>query len=381
MPTNKRNKKREMHPLLRVTSGVILTMLKLGTALVIMLYLLSAYSPLMSPEKAVLPALLGLVFPILLTAVILLLLFWLLAARWSMVAPIVLALILSWGSISVYIPFHKAKPLDELKEGTLKVLSYNVMSFGYETHSEKNPNRILLYIKNSDADIVCMQEAEIYPDNSEFVSMRVLRKFLPQYPYRRKVNSQQQKGSGLLVLSKYPIRSAKVLPLKSDFNGAALFKIDVNGKQIHVINCHLESFKLTLDEGEQYLQLAKGGHANDLKEKVGTKFTPAYRKRAAQADLLAQTIQDLDAKRLIVCGDFNDTPISYVRKKISEGLHDAYALSGRGPGFSFEKRYFVVRIDHILCSKTFNPINCRVDKTIAASDHYPIYTYLESDEK
>lgn len=184
-----------------------------------------------------------------------------------------------------------------------------------------------------------------------------------------------------MVLSKYPIRSAKVLPLKSDFNGAALFKIDVNGKQIHVINCHLESFKLTLDEGEQYLQLAKGGHANDLKEKVGTKFTPAYRKRAAQADLLAQTIQDLDAKRLIVCGDFNDTPISYVRKKISEGLHDAYALSGRGPGFSFERRYFVVRIDHILCSKTFNPINCRVDKTIAASDHYPIYTYLESDEK
>ena len=65
-------------------------------------------------------------------------------------------LLVSWGPVKRYFPFHSHK--DVPREEVLKVLTYNVMAFGYKNHTKIAPNKIIQYIANSDADIVCLQE-------------------------------------------------------------------------------------------------------------------------------------------------------------------------------------------------------------------------------
>jgi endonuclease/exonuclease/phosphatase (EEP) superfamily protein YafD len=81
-----------------------------------------------------------------------------------------------------------------------------------------------------------------------------------------------------------------------------------------------------------------------------------------------------------VCGDFNDTPISYARRTIAQGLTDCFQTTGRGLGLSYNQKGFYFRIDHVLCSPDLQPFNCQVDDEMDASDHYPVVCYLKMRE-
>ena len=82
-------------------------------------------------------------------------------------------------------------------------------------------------------------------------------------------------------------------------------------------------------------------------------------------------------KGVIVCGDLNDSPISYTCKALSKTLTNAYTASGNGPGFSYNRNKLFYRIDHIFHSPAFKSYACKVDRSIKHSDHYPIACHLE----
>ena len=88
------------------------------------------------------------------------------------------------------------------------------------------------------------------------------------------------------------------------------------------------------------------------------KLAEASAIRAPQADSIAQEIAASRYPYIIVCGDFNDTPISYAHRVIEKGLNDAFTKSGRGLGISYNQNKFYFRIDNILASKNLKPYNC-----------------------
>ena len=110
------------------------------------------------------------------------------------------------------------------------------------------------------------------------------------------------------------------------------------------------------------------------------KLAEASAIRAPQADSIAQEIAASRYPYIIVCGDFNDTPISYAHRVIEKGLNDAFTKSGRGLGISYNQNKFYFRIDNILASKNLKPYNCTVDRSIKESDHYPIWCYLKKKD-
>jgi endonuclease/exonuclease/phosphatase family metal-dependent hydrolase len=141
----------------------------------------------------------------------------------------------------------------------------------------------------------------------------------------------------------------------------------------------LESFKLTQDDRTAYSDFIKNMNPetfDELKESIQQKMGEAFRIRAEQAEIVAEEIQNLKADYLIVCGDFNDTPISYARQIMKGSLIDAFAASGNGIGITYNQNYFWFRIDYILHSPNMKAYNAKVDN-ISASDHYPLWCYLE----
>jgi endonuclease/exonuclease/phosphatase family metal-dependent hydrolase len=350
----------------------------------VFLLIVSAYSDRVSPEKNVLFAYLGLVFPFLLFANICFLIYWLVTKRWWMTCLLIVAFTLCRKPILTYCPIHPKTnilPANDL----IKVLSYNVMSFAYTNHTSASPNKIIRRIAESDADIVCLQEYMV-STRANLMDSEDIAKALPMYPYMAEIffssPGNRSYRYGLAILSKYPITASRRIPFPSTYNGASIHTINVHGKKVTVVNNHLESFKLTMEDRSKYSQMItqmRPELLDDLQDVFRQKLGQAYRTRARQAEIVAGEIRKANAYYTIVCGDFNDTPISYAHRTIQGPLADACTESGLGMGVTYNQNYFYFRIDHIFHSAGMKAYNCRVDRSEKLSDHYPIHCYLKME--
>ena len=164
------------------------------------------------------------------------------------------------------------------------------------------------------------------------------------------------------------------------YNGVAEFRLLLAPKDtLIVLNCHLQSMMLSQEDRDSYHNLVKAPTENTeaTSRRLFSKISQAASIRAEQVEILANYLDSLRGRNIILCGDFNDTPVSYTHRRIvSSGLNDAFTRSGNGLGRSFNRDAIVVRIDNILHSDHWKPYGATVDNSIDASDHYPIFTYL-----
>lgn len=346
--------------------------------LFLVLLLLAAYSDGISPEKSLIPAYLGLVFPIIFFICCCYVVYWLFTRDWLFFFISVCVFALCWGPISRYYPFHRKQEVP--KENVIKVLTYNVMNFAGKRHTPLSPNRIVEYIAKSEADIVCLQEYTVAHSGKELTSDDVF-KALDMYPYRSvlELNRNRYSLSGLAVFSKYPIKKTRKIEYGSRYNGSVICELEINGKTLALINNHLESFKLTQEDRSQYSSLIKSLDSDALGEIRGTfqqKLGPAFLLRAEQAKIVAEEIEKQKTDYIVVCGDFNDTPISYAHRIVQGELTDAFVASGKGMGTTYNQNLFWFRIDNILHSPNITSYNCTVDR-VKYSDHYPMWCYLQ----
>ena len=352
---------------------------------VLVVLLLSSFSDRISPDSIMFFSFLGLVFPAVLFINMLFVIVWILVFKWKFLLTNIIVLIVCSGQIFTYFPVHfKTK---EIHEDCIKVLTYNVMRYNqYKKHTKKNNNNIVNYILELDADIVCLQEYGATTGIPSLITDEDLdNAFREKYPYRKNflVYKTEREVGGNAVYSKFPIKSSQKIPYVSAYNGSFALDLNVNGKDVMLINNHLESNKLSIEDQAEYIGLLQGIKDLDSKKIEGIsdvmkrRLSVSYKMRAKQAELVAEYIKNSKSPYKIVCGDFNDTPISYTRHTIKgNSLKDSFAETGLGMGISYNRNRFWFRIDYILHSKNIKSYNCTVDK-IKDSDHYPVWTYLQ----
>ncbi len=317
---------------------------------------------------------LGLVFPgfVLVNAAFLVV--WLLVHRKGMLIPLA-------GFLLAIVPIRQYCPLNipaEPPGDAIKVLSYNVWLYaGWETgKGEVNP--ILKYIRDQNADIVCLQEAA----TNEVKQERIDSMLNPVYQYRDTVHSAH--GDVLALFSKYPLLSRETIRIDSA-KVSAVFHLDIDGEETLVINNHFQSTGLTKEEKAGFKAMMKGELEQDSSRETSKNLLHtlgvATATRSVQAEAVDKYIREHRTAPIILCGDFNDGPISYARRTVAKNLTDCYVSSGNGPGISYHVGGFLVRIDHVMCSDHFTPYACKVDRNISTSDHYPVLCWLKKRTK
>lgn len=342
--------------------------------IVIILFILSAFSDRISPETSILFSYLGLGFPVFCVLNLCFIIYWIFVWEWRFVLVCLCSFFLCKNAVTRYFPYNKKEEVTS-NEQVLKVLTYNVMGFGYKDHSVKKPNPIIEYIAKSGADIVCLQEY-IVGTSKKYLTNKKVFDALKMYRYRSLIPIG---SSFIAVFSKYPISKSRKIKYDTTFNGSSIHELDIKGKKLTLINNHLESFKLTMEDKSHYSAFIKNMNSetlDGLKSSIEHKLGPAFKVRARQAEVVAEEIKKIKTDYILVCGDFNDTPISYVYRTIRGDLQDAYVETGRGPGITYNENFYLFRIDNILHSDNIKPINCTVDK-VRYSDHYPVWCYLE----
>ncbi len=332
------------------------------------------YSPYIDAVGHPLLSSMGLCFPITLAINAGFLVLWMFLKLKMICLPIV-GFILVAGPLHTYMPLNTS---DTIPGGAIKVMSLNIKSYWGMDGEVGAFDRLVEYIQTEQPDILCLQE-DGGPHSKQF------RKRKDLFPHNSTtVIGKGKKTNGLGIYSKFPIVKSEHIEYTSTGNASVAFFLLIDGDSVMVINNHLESTHLSPDQRQQYKDILTGRTERDSAEATTKmlirQLADATKIRAPQADAVAEYIERHSGYPLIVCGDFNDSPISYTHRKISGNLTDCFIETGCGIGISYNQSGFWVRIDNILCSRHFTPYGCKVDSEAELSDHYPIYCWLKREE-
>ena len=343
----------------------------------VLLMILSGYADHINPVEHPMLSCLGMVFPVFLIANLLFIFFWL-TFKWKKLWIPIVGYAIVYVPLTIYLPFN---PQQEVPEGTIKLISYNVCQYGGNYKYEQGFETVFKYLEAQDADIVCIQE------DADTWRKYVFDWYKKIYPYND--TTLFSKGptmmNGVGMHTKYPIIRKERIQYESAANGSVAYYLKVGHDTILVINNHLEGTHLSTEDRQKYQEMIKGKMEKDtakteaffLFEKLGTYAA----KRAPEAEAVHDYIEAHKEYPIIVCGDFNDPPLSYTRRVIGQGLTDCFQETGKGLGLSYNQKGFYFRIDYIFCSDHFTPYNCEIDNEMDASDHYPIICRLKMADK
>ena len=227
-------------------------------------------------------------------------------------------------------------------------------------------NEVLQYLLSQDAEVVCLQEVDVYKD-AKFLTLPDVKKALgTQYPYSyidfSVYNKRHQYGT--MVWSKYPLIHKQSIHYETQGNLSNRCDIVVGRDTLRLINNHLESYKLVSED------------LTDV-DRIEAKWKRAIPLRNAQAQVVRREIDD-SPYPVIVVGDFNSVALSFAYWHISSGLHDAWNETHYfwEWGATYDYKGIGFRIDYILCSDPLQPVSCTV-KATTGSDHKPVVATLE----
>lgn len=359
---------------MRKLGKILDTVLAAANMVVALLMFLSAFSWRLSPAEWPYLSSLGLVYMVFFGVNAVFLVVWLLRHSWWALLP-VFAAALTWGAFRLSFPINIKN--SGKADGDIAVLSYNVMAFDMMHQKDVDENDIMTYIVESGADIVCLQEYLI-DSNAE----SKFEKRMKDYAYHRTADFKDQRFTNRVAcFSKYPIIGVKKIDAETRANnGAAVFFLNVDGDSVAVFNCHLESNHLTSEDKELYKRILNNPEAEMSKKNVSSllgKFSSGAAVREHQAGKVREEMDKYVGRiPVLVCGDFNDGPLSMAHHVISQGMTDAFVDAGSGLGVSYNQDYFYFRIDNILVNSFWTVKSCKVDKSVRSSDHYPIRAIL-----
>jgi len=365
----------------KITFGEIIKNIIFATNIIaIVLLASSSLAWKVSPLKTNFFSYIGLGFGIIVFVNIVYLLMWVIFSKWKLALISLIALLVCYKPILTFFPLHLFPK--EAPQKSIKVLTYNVEGFRNEMQKNASTHPILEYIANADADIVCLQEYMISKTGQSLISQRDINKILKNYPYHS-VTGLESSGKyhiyGLACFSKFPIVNTKEILFDSSYNGAAIYTVTIDNLPYTVVNVHLESNQITAEDKKLYsdfLQNKETANFEEVTTNIRSRLGRAYRKRAHQVRKINNSLAKEKTEGIILCGDFNDTPISYAYHQLKGNLSDAYASTGFGPGITYHEDFFLFRIDYIMHSKNMKAYRAKVDK-VTYSDHYPVYTFLE----
>ncbi len=356
------------------------TVIKILSITAICCLLLAYLAPYVHPSSIRILPFFGLMYPIFISLTLVLMVYWAFArSRWFFY---LLVAILFGGNLhfrTLSIKFSDPKPEKEVSYW--KVMSYNVRLFDVYNPSLEGRNKtrdsIVSYIQRQDPDVVCFQEffhqdkPSGFPTRDTLISLMGYKNYHERYSHR----IRNRQNFGICMLSKYPmIARGDVMfeNFKTTDNYCIYADIVKGTDTIRFYDIHLQSIKLQQEDYELFGEKNKqAGSKKSTVRLLIDKLRIAYPARAEQAERVVEHMKT-SPYPVVVCGDFNDTPMSYVYNQFNTNLIDSYRETTTGIGVTYVGRVPAGRIDYIFHSGDLGAYDFGI-QTVPYSDHRAIH--------
>lgn len=338
--------------------------------------LLMAYLAVhINPENFALPALFGLAYPYILLVNIIIIVIWIMLLRPEALISVVI-IALGFGHFLNYMRLFKTK---DAKEGTFKVMSYNVHMFNYfegnkGAASQKN---IMNFVRSQQPDILCMQEFFTRGNPSQAAPMVNSATGIEYNSHIKLLGSGKGIYYGVATFTKYPIVKKGEIIHPASSSLTIYTDVIIQKDTFRIYNNYLQSFRLRRMEKSFIEEITASSNRENEVRNISARLKKGFISRSIQAEVVKEHLRN-SPYPVIVTGDFNDTPVSYVYGKIRKGLNDSFVNSGYGAGFTYKGNYPANRIDYILYDNALINNNFEVVR-LKYSDHYPVMAYFRKN--
>lgn len=362
------------HSSRRSRTNWLLLLVNAGAVLSLLLSYLAAH---VAPSTLGYLSLFALLYPITAGINVMLVFYWLIKKPvYALISTTVL--LLGWGHHADFVQWNPGE-VDTIHPRRMKVLTYNVRNFGlyHQKDNKAVRNQMFALLDSVAADVVCFQEF-FHSDKRYFFTTRdSLVTFLPsKYYHERYTHAMNGKNYfGVAIFSKYPIINKGYVPFENDPNNFCIYTdIKAEGDTIRVYNAHLQSIRF---KQEDYAFVDQNKNKEELDQgsfRIARRLKVALSKRQKQVEKVAASIKD-SPYPVILCGDFNDPPVSYTYEMLTDLLNDSFLESGRGIGNTYNGLFPSFRIDYILHSDKMDAVRYRC-LDVQYSDHRPVEVTL-----
>jgi len=327
--------------------------------LITMIVLFSIYVP---PSFSPYFPLLGFLFPYTIVLHLFFVAFWLWHFKKYVVISLV-CLLLSWPSATHFLQWNST--FFEQSEDDWVVLTYNI-HHGREIQEEKKEadwakkieewNKFLKSYPK--LDIVCLQE------NVKNITY-------PLPGLERLKHSHRCKNRGPSILSRRPFVHTGCIDFGNSVNGAIYADVQGENVTFRVYNVHLQSNQVS-DITQPFLkedEMAKGENMQKIKQ-VFRLYLRTAEQRAEQLEVLIAHAEQ-SPYPVIIAGDFNEGPHSFIYRKLRVRYTDTFKKKGRGVSSTYAGNLPFLRIDHIFHDENWETKHHQVGH-LPFSDHYPV---------
>ncbi len=347
-------------------------LLLVATVVFALILMFANTAPYTNPADFWVPAFLGLGYIFLVFINLLVVLFWGYHKKGYCLIPLVVIL-LSYPNIKKLVAFKDpSKPSEKVQ--LTKLMSYNVKNFDYYNWKEdlKARNKMMEHIKTEAPDIIAFQEfftgGKKGWDNVTYLTKEL--NYTHHFFQPKITIKEREEYYGIAIFSKFPILNQLHVPFYNSRTNAFIYTdLLIESDTIRLYNMHLQS--IHLDHSDQILESGD----DQIIDVDGTKSTinklkRAYAKRSEQVYIAQKNIKN-SPYPVLLCGDFNDTPISYAYQSIANLLEDSYLNAGLGLGGTYVGPLPSFRIDYIFNDDAFKVVDFQT-VNLKLSDHKPI---------
>lgn len=355
----------QVFPLMKKILRIILLIINLLVAAAL---ILSTMAGVIEPSRMAFVSILSYGFFLFLMANVVFVIIWLFLSRWEFLVSVA-AIAVRFSFVPLF--FQVGGTLDvEPAENTLKVMTLNTHAFkGVDSdtlmRADSGATLFLKMIDQEQPDVMCLQEF-FRPRRMSIVDSLEAR----GYTYHYGVHGKNTRSQSILF-SRCKMLKGYDMDRKSKFYA----DIEKNGKTVRVCCVHLDSYQLDEDDLESFENLSHA-KTDSSTHRLMKKFAETTRQHEREWKEELKPLVEESQVPLIIAGDFNDTPASYIYQQATDLLSDPYVEQGRGFGTTYHGPYPAFRIDYILHSHDLEALSYkRIPSPI--SDHYPIVVTLK----
>lgn len=330
--------------------------------------ILSTLAGCIPPSKIAAVSILSYGYAILVLVNFLFILVWLCLSRWEFLLSTAV-IVLRFSFVGLFFQIGgttEASP----DEGQLKIMTFNTHGFkGLDSDTlmtaDSGAMLFLQLVDEEQPDVLCLQEFSS-PRKVKLIDSLAARGYTNHYG-----SHGENTSSPMLLFTRCEMVKGHEMDKRSKF----YVDLKKEGHPVRVCVVHLDSYQLSDDDMrglERLAHVQPDSTTHNLLRKM--KETTLQHEEEWREELLP-LIEETEGN-LVIAGDFNDTPASYIYSRVTEHLSDSYVEQGRGFGTTYHGPYPAFRIDYIFHSPAMEAISYKRIKT-NISDHYPVVATIK----
>ncbi len=313
----------------------------------------SYISPYVPPSATWIFAAFGLGYPFLLITNVLFVFYWLIFKPKNALLSL-LFICLGYNALV------KAVGINQVQENPIgfSIMTFNIGKTRVEFHRKKTRDKKVSafkkFIQKEQPDIICIQE-------------RLLNHFKYYDQIFEGYNLYPSEEVGTAIYSKFPVIKSGNIPFNTFSHNASWVDVEIKKKKYRVYCMHLSSNRVSniLDD------------VSEIWDDSKSTFRSYHKHAIARADQLEKVMAHAaqSPHPVILNGDFNDVPQSYVYRTIAKEYKDAFIECGRGFAQTYNSRFIGLRIDFTFVSNELDVVGHDIVES-DISDHYPVVTKI-----